>query len=46
MSAVEVDGFIVVSNFSRGPTTIQLEHNSSVYTIPINGRGTRVVPVN
>ncbi|MHC4538075.1 MAG: hypothetical protein ACYS6K_29455 [Planctomycetota bacterium] len=41
-----LDGFIVVSNFSRGPTTIQVEHNSSVYTIPINGRGTRVVPVN
>ncbi len=45
MSAVEVDGFIVVSNFSRGPTTIQVEHNNSIYTIPINGRGTRVVPV-
>ena len=45
ISAVEVDGFIVVSNFSRTPTTVQVELSGKTYEVSINGRGTRVVPI-
>ena len=43
INAVLIDGWVVMSNFSLGPTTAEVECGGKVLSVPINGRSTRVL---
>lgn len=43
VAAVEIDGFLVVTNTTPHPLTAQLERGAEVIEVPVNGNSTRVM---